>query len=91
MSAIHPYAWIKKKSRFQVFIVSFFVTLFIIVGMQTLGKPLVTEAAPAGIISFEFAGDLDTAQSIITSWGKDSLIYAGLNLGFDYLSWLPTG
>ena len=91
MNAKHPFEWVKKKSQFPVFIVSFFITLVIIVGMQILGKPLITEAAPAGIITFEFAGDLETSQKIIASWGQDSLAYAGLNLGFDYLFMVAYG
>ena len=85
MNTIHPFLWINKKSQFPVFIVSFITTILIIVGMQLLGKPLITNAAPSGIISFEFAGDLETAQSIIASWGQEATTYAGLNLGFDYL------
>lgn len=85
MKAKHPFEWINKQSQLPVFTASFVVTIFIIVGMQLLGKPLITVTAPAGIISFEFAGDLATAQSIIASWGQDALVYAGLNLGFDYL------
>ncbi len=85
MLAKHPFRWIKPESQIITFAVSFFATILIIIGMQALGKPLNTEAAPAGIVTFEFAGDLDTAQSIIASWEGDSLIYAGLNLGVDYL------
>ena len=85
MNTIHPFLWIKKKSQLPVFIGSFIVTLFIIVGMQFLGRPLVTKAAPSGIVSFEFAGDLETSQTIIASWGQETTTYAGLNLGFDYL------
>ena len=85
MVAKHPFVWIKEKSQTPVFIVAFITTIIIIVGMQFLGKPLVTEAAPSGIISFEFAGDIETAQSIIGSWGQEETTYAGLNLGFDYL------
>ena len=91
MNTKHPFKWIKKKSQFPVFLVSFLATILIIVVMQILGKPLVTKSAPAGIISFEFAGDLETAQSIVTSWEQDSLIYAGLNLGFDYLFMIGYG
>jgi len=85
MNTRHPFAWIKKESQVPVFIVSFIITILIIIGMQILGKPLITGAAPSGIVSFEFAGDLETAQSIIASWGQEPLTYAGLNLGFDYL------
>ena len=87
----HPFEWIKPKSQIPVFIVSFISTLLILAGMQILGKPLITEAASAGIITLEFAGNLESAQTIIASWGQESLIYAGLNLGFDYLFMMSYG
>jgi hypothetical protein len=44
-----------------------------------------TESAPLGIISYEFAGDLDRAREMVRSWGERGQVYAGLNLGLDYL------
>lgn len=85
MNTKHPFEWIKQESQKSVFVFLFIATLLVIVGMQFLGNPLITDAAPAGIVSYEFAGDLDTAQTIIDSWGQEKLAYAGLNLGLDYL------
>ncbi len=53
--------------------------------LQVLGAPLRTEAAPAGIVSFEFAGELSSAQRMVESWGPIGQVYAGLNLGLDFL------
>jgi hypothetical protein len=91
MNTKHPFEWIRKKSQLHVFVVSFIFTLIIIAAMQILGNPLITKAAPAGIVTFEFAGDLETAQAIVASWVQNSLIYAGLNLGFDYLFMVAYG
>ncbi len=55
------------------------------VGMQVLGGPLKTEDAPYGIISFEFAGEQSRAREIVESWEPRGQVYAGLNLGLDYL------
>jgi hypothetical protein len=55
------------------------------VGLNALGRPLNTEVAPSGIISFELAGKLPVAQRIVESWGQTGRVYAGLNLGLDYL------
>jgi urease beta subunit len=55
------------------------------VGLQVTGAPLRTDVSPHGIISFEFAGELDLAQRMVESWGSTGRIYAGLNLGLDYL------
>jgi len=66
-------------------VLSILATLALMVTLNALGAPLRTEAAPAGIVSFEFAGSLAAAQRMIESWGGTGPIYAGLNLGLDYL------
>lgn len=53
--------------------------------MQVVGGPLQTAAAPAGIVSFEFAGTLERAQQMLASWGQEQQVRAGLSLGLDYL------
>ena len=53
--------------------------------LQIIGAPLQTAAAPAGIISFEFAGTLENAQQMLASWDPDQQVRAGLSLGLDYL------
>ena len=52
---------------------------------QIIGAPLTTDAAPQGILSFEFAGSLSNAQAIVNSWQGKTLASAGLSLGLDYL------
>jgi hypothetical protein len=46
---------------------------------------LTTTAAPAGIISFEFAGSPGRAQEIINSWDGPARLLAAFSLGLDYL------
>lgn len=53
--------------------------------MQVVGGPLQTAAAPAGIVSFEFAGTLENAQQMVASWDQEQRVRAGLSLGLDYL------
>lgn len=53
--------------------------------MTSIGAPLTTDAAPGGIISYEFAGSVANAQAIITSWDTQAKIHAGLSLGLDFL------
>jgi hypothetical protein len=67
-----------------VFFVLLAITLLLMAGLQVLGSPLETPAAPAGIISFELAGNLDSAQEILDSWGTRGQVIAGLSLGLDY-------
>ena len=87
----HPFEWIKDNSRNRVFLLWFIVTLMVMVGMQFLGKPLISKAAPAGIVSFEFAGDSQSAQAILASWRHEVRVFAGLNLGFDYVFMIAYG
>jgi hypothetical protein len=68
-----------------VFITSFILTALVTIALQYSGGYLVTNEAPFGIVSFEFSGDMLKAQKIIDSWGIQGMIYAGLNLGLDYL------
>lgn len=80
-----PFEWIQPDRRGRVFIFVILVTLLVGGALQVLGSPLRTEAAPGGIISFEFASDLETSNQILASWGERGKVYAGLQLGLDYL------
>ncbi len=54
--------------------------------LGVVGRPLTTDAAPCGIVSFEFAWNLFWADKILDSWrAKGSMNAAGLSLGLDYL------
>ena len=87
----HPFEWIKDRYRNRVFLIWFILTLGVMVGMQLLGKPLVSKAAPAGIVSFELAGNSENAQAILASWRHEVRVFVGLNLGFDYLFMIAYG
>jgi len=62
-----------------------FLALFLTVILQIVGGPLATGAAPAGIVSFEFAGNLEQVEKILTSWDQEARLHAALSLGLDYL------
>lgn len=81
----HPYEWLTSKNQKRMFVALLILTLLVMGGLKFLDSHLITEAAPAGIVSFEFAGDIDTAKRILTSWGSQGKVYAGLSLGFDFL------
>ncbi len=68
--------------------------------MQVLNRPLITDAAPMGIVSFELARTPEKAFQIMVSWINPvavrpsnepliytirPLLYAAFGLGFDYL------
>jgi len=76
---------IPRERRSRVFFVLLVITLLLMAGLQVMGSPLETAAAPAGIISFELAGNLDSAQEMLDSWGTRGQAIAGISLGLDYL------
>ena len=82
---IHPFLWLRDSSQKAAFWVSTALALLTMITLQLLGAPLRTEASPAGIVSFELAGNLANIETILASWDPTARIYAGLNLGLDYL------
>ncbi|HEY42382.1 MAG TPA: hypothetical protein G4O11_00155 [Anaerolineae bacterium] len=85
MTARHPFERISPSTQKRVFWVLLLLTLCLMATLRVLDAPLKTEAAPSGIVSFEFAGDLQLAQRMIESWDRRGQVSAGLSLGLDYL------
>jgi hypothetical protein len=85
MDIRHPFEWLPESEQRAAFWTLFAVTVVVIGFMQIVSGPLITDAAPQGIVSFEFAGDIPNAEKMIDSWGQKERIYAGLSLGLDYL------
>ncbi len=85
MATRHPFSWLSTSEQKRAFVVLLTLTLVVMASMNALGRPLNTEVAPLGIISFELAGELSLARSMVESWGETGRVYAGLNLGLDYL------
>lgn len=85
MNSPHPFTWLPPERHKAAFILFLILALTVMAVMQLLGAPLVTAVAPGGIVSFELAGSLSSAQAMIASWDGRAQIYAGLGLGFDYL------
>lgn len=85
MKLHHPFEWLSESGQKRAFVPLVVLTLAVMASLQVLGGPLKTESAPAGIVSFEFAGEISKAQSMVESWGEGGQVHAGLNLGLDYL------
>ena len=85
MKHSHPFEWLSIKAQKRAFVVLLIITLAVIGGLRVFDGHLKTEAAPSGIVSFEFAGNLTNARHIIASWGPEGSIFAGLSLGLDFL------
>jgi hypothetical protein len=80
-----PFGWLAPGHERRVFLALLVSTLVVLAGVRAVGGPLRTEAAPQGIVSFEFAGTLAEAHRMMASWGASGRVYAGLSLGLDYL------
>jgi len=85
MKLPHPFLWLTESGQSRVFVVAAILALLTMASLQVLDAPLKTAAALAGIISYEFARDLEGARRILDSWGPEARVYAGLSLGLDYL------
>lgn len=85
MTLRHPFTWLAPHARGRAFAVLLVFTLGVMAALNALGAALFSEAAPQGIISFEFAGELSAARQIINAWGPGGQVAAGLSLGLDYL------
>jgi hypothetical protein len=81
----HPFVWVRESSRTRTFCVFAGLAVVTLIGLQVLGGPLKTSASPAGIVSFELAGSLANVERILTAWDPMTRVFAGLDLGIDYL------
>ena len=80
-----PFAQVNQQIRKRWVWIFIALALLMSALMTTISKPLTTPAAPAGIISYELAGNLANAQAMINSWDTTAKIQAGLSLGLDFL------
>lgn len=55
------------------------------VTLSALDTPLKTDAAPLGIISFEFARTLEVSRAMLASWNAEAVHHAFLIQGLDFL------
>lgn len=81
----HPLLQVPRRRRLFLFLLFLALTLLVMMALNVTGRTLVNDSAPSGIVSYEFAGDQATAEEIINSWDETARVYAGFNLGLDYL------
>ena len=85
MPLVDPFSWLSHRAQNRALVALAAVTLALVAAMNSVGRPLIDELAPFGIVSFEFAGDLEAARAMLASWGERGRLYAALGLGLDYL------
>ncbi len=81
----HPFQAISPDRIGKYLIPLSILTIIFMVTLNWLSTPLNNPSTPSGIISFELAGDVETAKVILDSWDADAKLIAALSLGLDYL------
>jgi hypothetical protein len=81
----HPLASIPSTSCKPLFWAFLAGTLVLFAIFRVLNSPLITPAAPAGIVTFELAGDIERTSEILLSWDERADLFAAFGLGLDYL------
>lgn len=80
-----PFDWVSEEGRGPLLLVLTALLLVLSAALAIIGEPLITAAAPGGIVSFELAGTLQRANEITRSWSPGAREHAMLSLGLDYL------
>lgn len=70
MAMTHAFAWLPSPYRWVLLVILIAGTVFLAARLTSQGKPLITEAAPNGILSYEFAWNRSKARLILDSWEK---------------------
>ena len=81
----HPLESIRSSVRDRLTLPFIGLSLLVLLVLYLVGQPLVTPAAPYGIVSFELARDAAQAQAILDSWDRVAQLQAAFSLGLDYL------
>jgi hypothetical protein len=81
----HPLDFLPLNARKPLFFLFLGLTAAFFAVFQVLDQPMRTPAAPAGIVSFELAGNTDKAGAMLASWNAGARLNAAFGLGFDFL------
>jgi len=74
----HPLESIPGEYRQRIFFTFLALTLILFAVFRVLDRPLQTDAAPNGMVSFELAGNPQTARAITDSWKEMSLLLSAV-------------
>ncbi len=81
----HPFGSVPSDRRGRYFWHLVVLAVLTMVILNLVGSPLTTAAAPVGIISFEFAGNVSQAEKILSSWDAEARQRAAFVQGLDFL------
>jgi hypothetical protein len=81
----HPYEFVPASKRIRAWAICAAAAITVMLAINLTGGPTLTSAAPQGIVSFELAGDAQTAGQILSSWDLSARERAAFGLGLDFL------
>lgn len=81
----HPFSWITPSAQGRALAILAVLMVAIFIVFLMIGASLYTEAAPQGMLSYEFAGSQAQATRILESWSSSAREQAMLFQGLDYL------
>ena len=81
----HPFQSIPMHQLKSLFWFLLVFTLLLMYILNLAGAPLITSAAPTGIVSYELAGNPLNSEQILSSWNQTARLHAAFSLGLDYL------
>ena len=81
----HPFSWLSERAQLYALGILAVLTVGVSFSLSSNSAVLATEAAPRGIISYEFAYTAAAAERMLLSWSPVAKQRAMLSLGLDYL------
>jgi hypothetical protein len=81
----HPFVRLSTRARRGGLLVLAPLAIAMMFVLSGLDASLRTPASPNGIVSFEFAGDVDSAGRMLEAWGDPGRRDAALSLRFDFV------
>ena len=81
----HPFLRVSARARRAGILVLAALSLAMMLVLSSLDAGLRTPLSPHGIVSFELAGDRETAARILEAWGSEGRTRAALSLRLDFL------
>jgi len=83
--SVHPYQKLDGERRSRLLRGLLISTGLLFAGAAAAAGPLINDAAPLGLLSFELGGSVEAARKVLNSWHDGHRIRAGFALGFDFL------
>jgi hypothetical protein len=82
---VHPFAKLDSDRRRRLILGLLISTGLLFAAAAASTSPLINDAAPWGLLSFELGGSVEETRTVLNSWHDGHRIRAGFALGFDFM------